>query len=810
MTKLNKTSVLAAVLILLAVQTVWAADYYVSKTGSDSNSGTEASPWLTIQKAANSALQGSTVNIKAGTYNEKVNVNVSGSAATGYTTFQNYGTDAVILDGTGLSVSGDAAMLNIDSKSYIRIKGLQVCNLKTSTKGAVPMGIFITGTAGNIEIRNNYIHHIANTAAIATGGNGRDAHGLAVYGTSGTTPITNLLIDGNEVAFCTLGSSESMVVNGNVDTFQITNNLVHDNDNIGIDCIGFEGTAPANDQARNGLVQGNTVYNITSLGNPSYPAGETCADGIYVDGGRDIVIERNVVHHVDIGIEVASEHSGKTTTGVTVRNNLIYKCSYTGLAFGGYSTSVGSTANCSFTGNTLIQNDTNNSWTGDILIQQSHDNVVKNNIIYTSSQNIPVTNPFGTTSAYNNTFDYNLYFTPGGANNSTWNWKNKDYANFAAYKTASGQDAHSIFANPLFVNLALFDIHLQDASPAVDGGDSAYVPATGEKDLFGNTRLSGICVDIGVSESGGDTQPPAENQSPNITTAAWVTPVTPVVATAATVDVRATDPDNGPSPLSYAWTMISGPASAIVTFNISGASAVSARTATFSTAGNYALGVSVTDGAATTTTFLNVTVQNAPQQVTPGQVTTWILPGSTTTLLKPVFTWSAASNAGRYLLVVGDLTSGQAGIISQAVTATSYTATAALTAGHQYQAVVTAQSSDGTISGAPSPALVFTVQAQTITLGTPTLITPKGTISDLWPWCQWTSVKNANYYELKITDLATGTVVGTMKVTKTSTNFNKGLTRNHSYSWTVRACLNDGTLGAWSTALTFNECSNAR
>ena len=33
-----------------------------------------------------------------------------------------------------------------------------------------------------------------------------------------------------------------MTLNGNVTDFKITNNLVHDNDNIGIDFIGYEGT----------------------------------------------------------------------------------------------------------------------------------------------------------------------------------------------------------------------------------------------------------------------------------------------------------------------------------------------------------------------------------------------------------------------------------------------------------------------------------------------------------------------------------------------------------------------------------------
>jgi hypothetical protein len=40
------------------------------------------------------------------------------------------------------------------------------------------------------------------------------------------------------------GSSESLVVNGNVTNFRITHNVVHDNNNIGIDVIGFERTAP--------------------------------------------------------------------------------------------------------------------------------------------------------------------------------------------------------------------------------------------------------------------------------------------------------------------------------------------------------------------------------------------------------------------------------------------------------------------------------------------------------------------------------------------------------------------------------------
>src|SRR5438034_10559155 len=54
--------------------------YYVAPTGSDSNPGTSAAPWRTIQKAANTLNGGDTVIVNAGTYNERVQVLTPGSA----------------------------------------------------------------------------------------------------------------------------------------------------------------------------------------------------------------------------------------------------------------------------------------------------------------------------------------------------------------------------------------------------------------------------------------------------------------------------------------------------------------------------------------------------------------------------------------------------------------------------------------------------------------------------------------------------------------------------------------------------------
>ncbi|KAF6580447.1 MULTISPECIES: right-handed parallel beta-helix repeat-containing protein [Paenibacillus] len=476
-------------------------EYYVSTIGSDSNAGTSDAPWKTLQHAADTVSPGSKVYVRGGVYKEKLKITRSGSASQGPIVFASYGNETAIVDGTGLSVSGNEGLIELVNVDYVTIQGFEIRNFTTASKNAVPTGIYVYGAGNFINLSDNKIHDIKNTAT-PTGKDrlGRDAHGIAVYGTKAPASIHNLTISGNELYNLVLGSSESLVLNGNVDGFAVTSNLIHDNDNIGIDLIGFEGTAPntAYDQVRNGLVKGNRVYNNSVRNNPSYKSDDNSAGGIYVDGGKDNIVEQNYSYNNDIGVEIASEHAGKATSNITVRSNVIYNNRLTGIAMGGYDDERGSTVNSKIVNNTLYKNDTLDDGSGQLLVQyDTRNNVIKNNIFVASSTDVLIYN--GYTQNSGNVVDYNLYFAPGGSSGANWTWKDKEYTGFATYKSGTGNDAHSLFVDPKFVNATNGDFHLQPSSPAIDSGSTDNT-IIGTEDIDGEPRMKGKAVNIGADE----------------------------------------------------------------------------------------------------------------------------------------------------------------------------------------------------------------------------------------------------------------------------------------------------------------------
>src|SRR6266571_1197871 len=482
----------------VTIRAVAGIAFYVSTTGSDSNPGTLSSPWRTIQRAANSVQAGDIVYVRGGVFNESVNISVSGSAIAGPITFQSYPGETAIVDGTGLvpPTSSTQGLINITNQSYISIQGFEIRNYQTSSASAIPAGIWVSGSGSNIQILNNVVHNIVTTSE-ASG----NAFGIAVYGTAAPASLDSVTISGNQVYNLKTGQSESVNVDGNVTNFVITNNSIHDNDNIGIDVIGFEGVSPdpAYDYARNGTVSGNTVYNISAINNPG-EGKQYDANGIYVDGGSQVVIERNLIHDVDIGIEMASEHQGHVTSFVIARNNLVYSANSTGITIGGYAPNVGGTDHCTIVNNTLFQNDTKNTGSGEFQIQYySTNNVFKNNIVYASSQGLFINN-FTNTEPDPADVDYNLYYSLLNSSMAVFLWNGTNHTGFSSYQSATGKDSHSQYVDPQFLSLTMPDLQIQLTSPAVNAGINLGTGVVGALDFAGNPRLRGTSIDIGAYE----------------------------------------------------------------------------------------------------------------------------------------------------------------------------------------------------------------------------------------------------------------------------------------------------------------------
>jgi cysteine-rich repeat protein len=458
-----------AALLLLVAHGAAATTFVVAESGGD---------FTAIQPALDAAMAGDTVHVraKATPYFEKLVFPRSGAAGA-WITLDAWPGDQPVIDGTG--VAGDHLIL-LESRSWVRIVGLELRNDLGLDDGS---GIRVEGSGSHVELRQNRIHDIR----------GRNAMGITVFATE-PTAISDLVIDGNEVYDCDPAPSEALTLNGNVDGFTVTNNVVRDVNNIGIDAIGGERDIQPDQNlvARNGVVRGNQVIRARS----SYGGG--FAGGIYIDGGRAIVVENNLVTQSDLGLEVGSENAGVVASAVTVRNNLLIANEKAGLVFGGYAASVGRVRDSRFTGNTCYHNDTLGAGFGELWIQYAENNVVENNLFYATAQNLLLQSDAGNTG---NTIDYNLWFADAGAAAGRFVWNGTEYPGFAAYRAATGQDAHSLFADPVLANPGGGDFHLSGSSPAIDAGDPAFVADPNETDLDGGARVLGPRVDIGADEA---------------------------------------------------------------------------------------------------------------------------------------------------------------------------------------------------------------------------------------------------------------------------------------------------------------------
>ena len=201
-------------------------------------------------------------------------------------------------------------------------------------------GFFIKGKSiHNIAFIKNHIHHFSSD---------EDAHGIAVYGTGSTenSAIENIIIDANNIHNMRTGSSESVVVNGNVKRWRISNNKISQINNIAIDAIGGEGISPVQiidgrtlpgelDAARYGVIEGNTITDMSTETNPSYGNKHSWAGAIYIDGAHHVHILNNTVNNAEWAYDIGAENCVESRY-IVLEKNTANKSYFGDLYIGGY------------------------------------------------------------------------------------------------------------------------------------------------------------------------------------------------------------------------------------------------------------------------------------------------------------------------------------------------------------------------------------------------------------------------------------------------------------------------------------------
>jgi len=390
--------------------------YYVAPGGNDLNPGTAAKPWQTIQKAADTLVAGDTVYIRAGTYNERVVPQNSGSAGNTIT-YAAYPGETATIDGTGVVVPEYSGLFDLAERDYIRVSGLRV--IHSSYYGIV------ADTSSHVTIEHNYTYDTYSS------------------GISSWTS-THVIVDGNEVVGACTGPWQEHISISNTDTFEVRYNHIHD---VMPGTEGKEGLS-IKDASSHGKVYGNHVYNLNHV-------------GIYVDAETehlfDIEVYQNLVHDIEaMGFSLASEQGG-LLENIRLYNNIAYN-NLVGLWLSACCIATHPFKDITIINNTFAYNG-REGWGGGIGIEntQVQNVVIRNNIC---SQNIYSQMTTAPSNLPELTADHNL----------------TDGERDPEFEFYGGDDL--VDMSPLFVNPLTGNYHLLTGSPAIDAGSATNAPST--------------------------------------------------------------------------------------------------------------------------------------------------------------------------------------------------------------------------------------------------------------------------------------------------------------------------------------------
>ena len=428
-------------------------DYYVAKTGcSDSNPGTEANPWCTIQKAADTVKGSAVVIVEPGTYDERVTIpSTGGGDVSGKLIFKTAVTDSVKMQ--GFKVLGD----------YTRIEDFNITHNLTAPVSNRD-GIYIY--ADHVEVVDNYVYDLRNTYGIST--EWRPSNWKS-----------DILIEGNTIERCNAG----LTIKG----YDITanNNVVYD---LRRDASGGPNTSSDADYSRfagENIVISNNKFYGTHHDNVNDAIATSHTDGFQSyhnndEYAKNVFIENNFVASAD---QIVFIESDTDFEDIYVRNNIFADAENDGFE-GTQGVKVYGVKNLQVINNTFA----------------FLDNIAT--AFRKSKSSLPEERRQITTGKIINNIYYNCTGSYWADGNSTYEAKTNN-----TFGSPDGDGLGDEKGDPLFENAneespAVSGFKLKIGSGAIDKGTDTSAQGVTD-DFEGNQRPRGTAYDIGAYESFG-------------------------------------------------------------------------------------------------------------------------------------------------------------------------------------------------------------------------------------------------------------------------------------------------------------------
>ena len=451
-----------AAILIASGEPAGAATYYFvdgsSASCSDSGPGTEAQPFCTINSAVDDrGGPGVTIIVKPGIYPERVTISASGGPGSPLAIMSAAG--GVVVDGaddfTSPSqwepFSGDVWLAAAVSwgPRQVFLDGARI-DSSGAAPGALPARSYCYVPGSGL-----YVHAGGGNPAARQARVGRRENGFSLYAVSWVTidgftvtrtedraielgdACTHIALTRDTVSF---SREKGIHVSGGSDNV-IGSSVVHDCGDHGIELSGG--------------ATGCLIEDTESFRN-AHPTVRV-ANGIYLHQAPGNVLRRNRTHHnQDSGVHFQSQANdcvaylnrswlnGDHGFDHLGASGTIHFCD---VAYGNYKDGF--------------------SIEGQATGTQLHDCIAIDNGLTTNEFNLWVEG--SSTSGF--VSDYNIFWN--STSQGPVKYGTTIYSSVEDFSQASGRDAHSLQADPRFVNAPAGDFHLQPSSPAIDNGDSA-------------------------------------------------------------------------------------------------------------------------------------------------------------------------------------------------------------------------------------------------------------------------------------------------------------------------------------------------